>query len=84
MRTMQFKLSDKLVQDLDELGWLTDEGIQEVLEEAVRQDAVRKQGFERIFEICKILHAAKIPRKTEDELVEEIWALREKRRACGE
>lgn len=84
MRTMQFKLSDKLVQELDELGWLTDSSIQELLEEAVRQEAVRQQGFERLFEICKLLHAANIPRKTEDELVEEIWALREKRRACGE
>lgn len=76
MTILQITLSDALAQRARSEGFLTDDAIQRLLEEAMRRQAGR-----RLMQVAERLHAANIEPMTEEEIDAEIKASRAERRA---
>ena len=83
VRTMQFKLPDELVRELDDLGLLGDERFQELLEDATREERARRNAGRELLELVKLLDEFGIPPMTDDEIVAEVNLARDEWRAQG-
>jgi post-segregation antitoxin (ccd killing protein) len=76
MTELVVKLPDELAERARSAGLLTDGAIQRLLEEAMRREAGR-----RLLQVAQRIHAAGIPHMTEEEIVAEVKAARDERRA---
>ena len=76
MTTVQFNLPDAVAQRARNEGFLTDDAIQQLLEDAMRRKAGR-----RLMQAAERLHAASIEPMSEEEINAEIRAVRAERRA---
>lgn len=78
MTTVQFNLPDAVAQRARSEGFLTDEAIRQLLEEAMRRKAGR-----RLMDVAERLHAANIESMSEEEIDAEVRAVRAERRASS-
>ena len=75
MTTVQITLPDDLAQRAKDVGLLSNEAIQKLLEDAVRREAGRQ-----LLAIAEQLHSANIPPMTDEEIQAEVDAVRQARR----
>jgi hypothetical protein len=79
MTELIVQLPDDLMQRAKSAGLLSDQAIQELLE-----DAMRRQAGRRLLDLTKEIHALNIPPMSDDEIMEEVRAVRAERRAARE
>ena len=79
MTELVVQLPDDLVQRAKSAGLISDQAIQELLE-----DAMRRQAGRRLLEMVKRIHALNLPPMSDEEIMEEVRAVRAERRAARE
>ncbi len=79
MQTVDLKitLSDQVAREARDAGLLTDRGVAKLVEEAVRREAGRQ-----LLEAMTRLRDAGLPPMTEEEVAEEVRAIRARRRTA--
>ncbi len=80
MTTLELKLNlpDQVALEAQRAGLLSDKAIGRLIEEAVRREAGK-----RMLEAMAQLREANVPRLTEEEIAEEVAAVRAARKATG-
>jgi len=76
MTLIQIKLPDELAQRASSAGLLSDDAIQQLLE-----DAMRRQAGRALLDVARQIQAAGIPPMSDEEIVAEVKAVRAERRA---
>jgi len=76
MTLIQIKLPDELAQRASSAGLLSDNAIQQLLE-----DAMRRQAGRALLDVARQIQAAGIPPMSDEEIVAEVKAVRAERRA---
>jgi cytochrome P450 len=79
METVDLKItfSDQVARDAQKAGLLTEQGIERLIEEAIRREAGTK-----LLDAMRRLRDAKAPLLTEDEIAAEVAAVRARRRSA--
>lgn len=83
MVTLELNLPAELAQRARQAGLLTDEAIQTLLSDAIRQIAERREAGQRLLEIASRLHDDGVPAMSDDDLMAEIAAHRAAKRASA-
>ena len=80
MTTLEVKLNlpDQIAQEAQRAGLLSGQAIERLIEEAVRREAGK-----RLLDAMARLREANVPPLTEEEIAEEVKAVRAARRASG-
>lgn len=80
MTTLEVKLNlpDQIAQEAQRAGLLSGQAIERLIEEAVRREAGKK-----LLDAMQRLRDANVPPLTEDEIAEEVKAVRAVRKASG-
>ncbi|MEK7737773.1 MAG: hypothetical protein AAB319_08465 [Pseudomonadota bacterium] len=80
MTTLEVKLNlpDQIAQEAQRAGLLSGQAIERLIEEAVRREAGK-----RLLDAMQRLREANVPPLTEEEIAEEVKAVRAARRASG-
>lgn len=76
MTMIKIELPDELAQRASQAGLLSDQAIQQLLEEAMRRQAGRA-----LLDVARRIHDAGIPPMSDEEVVAEVKAVRAERRA---
>lgn len=76
---VKLNLPDEIAEEARRAGLLTEQAIEQLIEEAVRRDAGKK-----LLDAMQRLRAANVPPLSEEDVIAEVQAARAARRAAGE
>lgn len=81
MTTVELKLNlpDEIAQEAERAGLLSEAAVTRLIEEAIQREAGKK-----LLDAMQRLRAANVPALTEEDIAEEVKAVRAARRAAGE